>query len=684
MADILVVDDRPIDRQFLQTLLGYAGHHVEAAADGDEALRRMGEFRPDLVITDIVMPTMDGLEFVNRLRENPDLAPVIVIFYTASFLRAEAERLASTGRVQRVLLKPSEPEAILKAVEAVLGAPPVESAPPPFEAPDRSALVNVTLHRTQRELESISQRLAVLLDLAREFATIAEPDRLIERLCAASRSVVGARFAVAGVFEPGRDRLSRFIALGVPAGEDPQPQLASGALADIVRANRIVRKRLPGSPARDFGLDVAWTKITSVLAVPIAVPGRTIGFVCLLNKLGADEFSDDEARVVETLAAQAAVAHENIRLMLETERRLQFVTALRSIDVAITGSLDIRLTLDVVLDQVVTHLGVDGAAILLYNRGSNMLESAAIRGIRGESAVSRSVRYGIGLAGAAAHDRRMTGFTDSMPEKDEDALLHGERWATYFAAPLVAKGRCLGVLEVFNRSALRATSEWRDFFEALAGQAAIAIDEAELFNDLQRANADLVAAYDSTLEGWVHALDLRDKETVGHTQRVTEMTVALARLAGFTVDELVHVRRGSILHDIGKLGVPDSILLKPAKLTDGEWKIMKRHPALAFEWIRPISYLRPALDIPYCHHEKWDGTGYPRGLKGESIPIAARLFACVDIWDALTSDRPYRAAWAKSKVAKHIRELSGTHLAPEAVDLFFTLPALGAGGPVPS
>jgi len=172
----------------------------------------------------------------------------------------------------------------------------------------------------------------------------------------------------------------------------------------------------------------------------------------------------------------------------------------------------------------------------------------------------------------------------------------------------------------------------------------------------------------------VHALDLRDKETVGHTQRVTETTVALARLAGLSVDEIVHVRRGALLHDIGKLGVPDSILLKPSKLTEGEWKIMKRHPTFAFEWLRPIAYLRPAIDIPYCHHEKWDGTGYPRALKGESIPLPARLFAVVDIWDALTSDRPYRAAWAPAKVAKHIKELAGHHLDVHAVDLFFKLP----------
>ena len=619
------------------------------------------------------MPTMDGLEFVNRLRARPDLSSVAVMFYTASFLRSEAERLAAAEHVQSVLSKPAEPDVILSAVEKTLGAPKARKPVTPIEPPDRTALMSVTLHRTQRELESISQRLAVLVDLAREFATVTEPDRLIERLCAAARSVVGARFAIAGMFDSGRDRFSRFLAVGVPAGSETPPSISSGVFADLLRTNRLTRKRYDGVAAREFGLDVGWAKITSVLAVPIVVPGRALGILCLLNKLGADEFSEDEARVAETIAAQAAVAHENIRLMLETERRLEFVTALRAIDVAITGSLEIRLTLDVVLDQVVTHLRVDGAAVLLYNRGSNMLETAAVRGMRGEAALSRAVRYGEGLAGSAAHERRVTGFSDSAGARDDEALLHGERWAAYFAAPLVSKGRSLGVLEVFNRTPLASTLEWKNFFEALAGQAAIALDEAELFNDLQRANADLVAAYDSTLEGWVHALDLRDKETVGHTQRVTEMTVALARLAGFSVDELVNVRRGALLHDIGKMGVPDSILLKPAKLSEGEWKVMRRHPTFAFEWLRKIAYLRPAIDIPYCHHEKWDGSGYPRGLKGESIPLAARLFAVVDIWDALTSDRPYRAKWSPLKVTRYIKSLAGTHLDPNAIDQFFKL-----------
>jgi cyclic di-GMP phosphodiesterase len=185
--------------------------------------------------------------------------------------------------------------------------------------------------------------------------------------------------------------------------------------------------------------------------------------------------------------------------------------------------------------------------------------------------------------------------------------------------------------------------------------------------DLQRLNVELTRAYDTTLEGWSRALDLRDKETEGHSQRVTEMTVRLARAMGMGEEELVHVRRGALLHDIGKMGIPDSILLKPALLTEEQTAIMRRHPVYAYELLSPIEYLRPALDIPYCHHEKWDGTGYPRGLAGEAIPLAARIFAVVDVWDALRSDRPYRPGWSEARVREHIRSLTGTHFDPKVV-----------------
>ncbi len=190
---------------------------------------------------------------------------------------------------------------------------------------------------------------------------------------------------------------------------------------------------------------------------------------------------------------------------------------------------------------------------------------------------------------------------------------------------------------------------------------------------LSESQDELLNAYDSTIEGWAKALELRDNETERHTQRVTELTLWLAQEVGISEEELVHLRRGAILHDIGKMGIPDGILLKPKKLTKKEWKIMRQHPAFARDMIAPIPYLLPAVDIPYCHHERWDGEGYPQGLKGEEIPLAARIFAVMDVWDALISERPYRDAWTDEKALNQIREGSGTHFDPAIVDVFFKL-----------
>jgi putative nucleotidyltransferase with HDIG domain len=240
--------------------------------------------------------------------------------------------------------------------------------------------------------------------------------------------------------------------------------------------------------------------------------------------------------------------------------------------------------------------------------------------------------------------------------------------------PLISKGRVKGVLEIFQRSPLLMDREWLDFLETLAGQTALAIDDAALFQDLQHSNIELTLAYDATIEGWSRALDLRDRETEGHTKRVTETTLRLARALGMNEADLVHIRRGALLHDIGKMGIPDAILSKPGPLSEKEQALMREHPRMAYEMLLPIAFLRPALDIPYCHHEKWAGNGYPRGLKGEEIPMAARIFAVVDVWDALRSDRPYRQRWPESKVRKHLQSQAGRYFDPRIVEAFLDLP----------
>ena len=356
--------------------------------------------------------------------------------------------------------------------------------------------------------------------------------------------------------------------------------------------------------------------------------------------------------------------------------QLKRLSILRSIDRAITASVDLRVTLDILLEQVTTHVGIDAATVLLLNPHIKLLEYVVSRGFRSSALRYTRLRLGESNAGRAAVERRIMSIPDLKKEPDgfiQSKLFPDEDFITYFAVPLIVKGQVKGVLELFHRAPLDVDLEWLEFLEAIADQAAIAIDNATLFEELQRSNIEITIAYDATLEGWSHAMDMRDKETEGHTQRVTEMTLRIATEMGLKEEELVHIRRGALLHDMGKMGIPDSILLKPAPLADEEWEIMKRHPVYAYEMLYPIKYLRPAIDIPYCHHEKWDGTGYPRGLKGEEIPLAARIFAVTDVWDALCSDRPYRPAWLKDEVREHIRSLAGTHFDPEVVEMFLKM-----------
>ena len=354
-------------------------------------------------------------------------------------------------------------------------------------------------------------------------------------------------------------------------------------------------------------------------------------------------------------------------------QQLEYLRALHKIDQAITTNLDLKNTLDLFVEEVAAQLHVDAVSVLILDQDQRLNFAAGNGFIRTNTLKYTRLPLGQGLAGRAAAKREVVHIDDLRGLTENPALsmaIANEEFVAYYGVPLIAKDQLRGVLEVFHRSHLAPDDDWLDFLETLAGQAAISIDYATLFDDLQQSNRELQLAYDATLKGWSRALDLRDKETEGHTQRVTEMTVRLARMLGFSEDELIHIQRGALLHDIGKMGVPDSILFKPGPLTDEEWAIMRKHPEYAYEMLLPIQYLHPALAIPHYHHERWDGSGYPRGLRGEEIPLAARIFAVVDVWDALNSDRPYRKAWSKEAMLAYIQEQAGTHFDPQVVQAF--------------
>ncbi len=457
-----------------------------------------------------------------------------------------------------------------------------------------------------------------------------------------------------------------------PAGEGPPGRAVKTGAPVIVPDLAGERSFLPWlESAEEKGLKTG-------AAFPLISRKKTFGALTIYSE-EADFFTRERVRFFQAYTHQAAAAVENARLIEETGHRLDRLNALCRIDTAISASLDLRVTLNILLDQVITQLGVDAASVLLMDPNTLLFEYAAGRGFRTKGIEATRQRLGEGFAGRTAMERRVTHIQSlTEPADERGQLFEKEGFEVYFAAPLITKGVVKGVLELFHRAPLEPDREWLDFLEVMASQAAIAIENAALFNDLQRTNLELALAYDTTLEGWSRALDLRDRETEGHTLRVTRMTMELARALGMDEQALLHVRRGALLHDIGKMGIPDNVLLKPGPLSDEELRVMRRHPVYALELLMPIAYLRPALPIPYLHHERFDGSGYPQGLRGEQIPIAARIFSVVDVWDALSSGRPYRQAWRKEQVVEYLLAESGRQFDPRIVGKFLELWEEGA------
>ena len=357
------------------------------------------------------------------------------------------------------------------------------------------------------------------------------------------------------------------------------------------------------------------------------------------------------------------------------QSQLRRLNALHRMELVISSSFDLRFTLSVLVGQAIEQLGVNAAAILLYNPVTQVLEFGAGQGFLFSRIEQARLQPGDGHAGRALLERRTVRFPDQDATQTAPftELMQQEGFAAYFGTPLIAKGQVKGVLEVYHRRPLEPDREWLEFLETLATQTAIAIDNAELFDGLQRLNSELSLAYEATLEGWVRALNLRAHEMHDHAVNTIDLTLYLAHSLGVSGEALGHIRRGALLHDVGKCAVPEAILLKPGPLDEDEWALVRRHPLTAYELLSRIAYLCPALDIPYCHHEKWDGAGYPRQLKGQEIPLAARIFSVVEAWDVLQRDRPYCKAWDAQRALDYIHAQRGLHFDPQVVDAFVAI-----------
>ena len=409
----------------------------------------------------------------------------------------------------------------------------------------------------------------------------------------------------------------------------------------------------------------------SLAAAPMIAQGEFIGILWIGR---GRSISENAVRSLSAIADIAANAIHRARLFDQTELRLQRLIGLRTIDLSINQDPDLPSKLKVLLEQSIKLLNVDLAHLCLIDlKNKNIELQAGIERTENGFKTAKLKFDTAALCNSLQPDKGSTQVKNLCARLNQEpwlAQLKTQGYKAYYLTPLIGKNEVNGIFQVFLKSPLTPDQDWLEFFETLAGQAIIAIGEDHLLRDLKRSNLELHQAYDETIEGWSNALDLRDKETEGHSQRVTHLTITLAKKLGVKDEDLVNIRRGALLHDIGKMGVPDNILMKPDRLSEGEWEIMRKHPVYALKLLSPIDYLHPALDIPYGHHEKWDGSGYPQGLSGKEIPLAARIFAVVDVFDALTSDRVYRSALSREYAISYIQEQSGKHFDPMIADLF--------------
>ena len=536
-----------------------------------------------------------------------------------------------------------------------------------------SAIENARLYdETQRrlsEMETINR-------LSASLRTTQPIDEMLNILLNETLNLIQTEHGSIWLYDDAEDHLVQRAAHGEPVNLKNRSlkTSASSIIAQVFLSGKVhvsteaISDSLAGKENQDnssVGMRAA--------CIPIQSTAGTMGVLMISVEQGHQ--IADQINLLTTMAEIAGNSIHRAQLLEHSREQIQRLTTLRDINSAISSSFDLRLTLNILMDQTIKHLGVHAIDITLYHPDLQTITYLGSSGFQFSSHTRPQMRIGEGLAGRVIIRQKTVHITDlqNSPEIKNEPLLKREGFVTYIGIPLIVKGQIKGVFEVFHRIPLLPTPDWMEFLHTLAGQAAIAIDNSQLFENLQRSNQELIQAYDTTLEGWARALELRDRETEGHTRRVTELTLHLAEYMGISESEMVNIHRGVLLHDIGKMGVPDQILKKTGKLNQNEWKEMQQHPVYAYNLLSPISYLRGALDIPYSHHEHWDGSGYPRGLKGEQIPLAARIFSVVDIWDALLSDRPYRKAWPQNKVIEYLRDIAGTHLEPRIVEIFLRM-----------
>jgi response regulator RpfG family c-di-GMP phosphodiesterase len=688
-GNILIIDDEPNNLKLLTAMLGKHGFAIQTLTDGEYALHAIKNHIPDVILLDIAMPGMNGYEVCEALKADVQTQEIPVIFISALDDVHNKLKAFESGGVDYIS-RPFHAREVLARINAHLKLRKMQQEQQCTEAALREAhdvLEQRVQERTaelaranaalQVEIEERIQRACereAIITVASALRTASSLKEMSTILLEEISVLVRARGALLVMNQPFCNAALVVQGYGIWKEMSGKDILTSeGAMCYVLTTRRSYLSLDAFNDEKLANLNLP-IMVQSVVSIPLIAAEHPIGMIMV----GSDTpLSTDDMHIVSAIGDMAASALHREQLYEQTQRRLEHIQTLHAIDRTIITSLDLGVMLEMFLLQVTTHLHIDAAAIMLFSQDTLHLDYAASHGFRTTLIRETSQRLGEGLAGRVALQEHMIHIADlryqTEPACVRKQLLYDEGFVVYYGLPLIARGRVKGVLELFHRSALNPDQEWLEFLNTLTGQASIAIDNAEMFSRLRQSNKDLSRAYDVTIEGWARTLELRDAETEGHCRRVTDLTVRLARYLGVSDDAIAPIRRGAILHDIGKVAIPDAILLKQGALTSEEMAIMQKHTEYAHQLLSPIPFLASALEIPYCHHEKWDGSGYPRGLQGKDIPFSARLFAVVDVWDALCSDRPYRKGWPAKKTADHLHAQAGTHFDPEIVAAFLQM-----------
>ncbi|MBA4383548.1 MAG: hypothetical protein C0410_02310 [Anaerolinea sp.] len=679
MQKLLIVDDNPQNLYLLEVLLGSNGYEVIPAANGIDALEAAKTTLPDLIISDILMPKMDGFTLCKNWRSDTDLKDIPFVFYTATYTEEKDKEFALSLGADRFYVKPMEPDDILQMIKEMLESQerkvyPIKSSEQNEEGQFLREYNEVLVRKLERKMLQLKKTNSRLFALY--FSnTIYNLHKSYEE---SVHHVLNSLTEKAGYEKAAYFRIEDSDVTSFDSAGFDEPTLnkfkivmekhhggSFGLISRCIKTKQAIYKEsVQEDPDWEENLD----GIKSILYMPVQYDEQFFGVLGLFSsETGA--FNKEDEQILFSLTHNMAISISNRINQKQIQVQLNRLSSLHQIDMSINSSSDLSLTLGIVISNVMAQLNANAADIVLNERYSNELKIVAKSGFM--SILPDEAVYSNPITANVIKEQRVMRIDLTVGDVPKEWAK--ERFVTYWGVPIISKGVVRGVLEVFIKTDKKPDQDWLDFLETLGGQAAIAIENTEAFDSLINSNLELQMAYDSTIEGWSKALDLRDKETEGHTLRVTELAVFFAQRLGINQADVINIRRGALLHDIGKIGVPDNILLKPGSLTDEEWVIMKEHPNTAVQLLKGIKYLQGVIDIPYCHHEKWDGTGYPRGLSGNDIPIAARLFAIIDVWDALASDRPYRAAWSPSKIYQHIIQSSGNHFDPDLVPVFLKL-----------